>query len=243
MECETLAVFAASEADCKNEFTDIDAECFKLKTAPRISESELTELYTLLHKEIDETNANTLVISGSINPGLGPFYFEKLRRVAFSERVDLVADVTDAMAQAAIERGGLALVKLSQGQLEYLVGTTFKTLGTLIEAAWDLLRYENKQVLVTLGAKGSILVDADNAWFAHVTNNKIWKAENAESAALAGYLTQKERNPETALKTALAWGIAASESNDIADFAPSNINVDTVKITRQPNMDRPLTQL
>ncbi|MFT4185818.1 MAG: hypothetical protein QM613_01100 [Micrococcaceae bacterium] len=240
---ESLAVVATSENDCKSEFTDIDVECFKLKAAPRISESELTELYTLLHKVIDETNANTLVISGSTNPGLGPLYFEKLRRVAFSERIELVADITDDMAQAAIKRGGLALVKLSQGQLEAISGTTFKTLGTLIEAAWDMLRYENKRVLVTLGVKGSILVDVDSAWFAHASNDKIWAAENAESAALSGYLTQKNKEPEIALKTAIAWGIVASKSSNIADFDPSNIDDVAVKITRQPNMDKLLTQL
>ncbi len=156
-----------------------------------------------------DRNPSWLVGSGSLPPGLDSDFYARLVTAAAERGVRVAIDTTRsplALAAAA----GAALLKPNDEELAQVTGRELHTLGDVIVAA-ESLRAPGAQVVVSLGARGALLVDDRGAVLAAATaatTRPPVSTVGAGDSLLAGYL-HAGTNDAAALATGVAWGTAA----------------------------------
>ena len=103
-----------------------------------------------------------LVASGSLPRGAADDFYVDVAAIARQRGAHVVLDTSGAPLKAAINAGGLAVVKPSLGEFESLVGRKLPMAGDQAQAAMQIVSSGKVEALVvTLGHEGAVLVDAD----------------------------------------------------------------------------------
>lgn len=101
-----------------------------------------------------------LVVSGSLPDSVAPAALADLLRQAMQRGIRCIVDSSGEALQAAVEVGGLTLIKPNQKELAALSGQEMTLPSSVLQAAHDLvLRGAAQYVVVSLGAQGAIVVD------------------------------------------------------------------------------------
>ncbi|WP_370560139.1 6-phosphofructokinase II [Edwardsiella tarda] len=128
--------------------------------------AELTaEEFAALRQKIAALPATALlVVSGSLPDSVAPTAFADLLREAIQRGMRCIVDSSGEALQAAVEVGGLTLIKPNQKELAALSGQEMTLPSSVLQAAHGLvLRGAAQYVVVSLGAQGAIVVDRQ-AW-------------------------------------------------------------------------------
>lgn len=103
-----------------------------------------------------------LVLSGSMTPGLGEDFFDRLRAHVLDRGMRIVLDSSGAGLRLALGLGAY-LVKPSQSELEAMAGGPLADDAAIIAASRSLIgRGLAEIVLVSLGARGAMLITAQS---------------------------------------------------------------------------------
>lgn len=149
-----------------------------------------------------------LVASGSLPRGVPADFFARLTALMAPRGVRLALDTSGAALAAAVEAGGLALVKPSQGEFEALTGRKFTSPARIGEAAQALVQAgKAAMVAVTLGHEGAVLAHAGGVLIRPGAQVKVQSATGAGDSFVAGMVHALAGGADAA--TALAWGMAA----------------------------------
>jgi 1-phosphofructokinase len=91
-----------------------------------------------------------------------------------------------------------------------------------------------ESVLVTLGPRGAVLVNADGAWHASAPPITVVSTVGAGDSSLFGYLLGDVtgRDPEQRLALAVAYGSAAAGLPGTTIPHPRQVRTDLVDVTR-----------
>ncbi|WP_422376333.1 1-phosphofructokinase family hexose kinase [Roseibium sp.] len=123
---------------------------------PEVSAEELAPLLSY----VAQTDADYVVASGSLPRGAPDSTYADMMDALEGKGVRFVVDTSGMALKAALDRGGVFLVKPSIGELETLSGRSLDEQGAR-EFASDLVeRGAAENVAVTLGTKGALLVSA-----------------------------------------------------------------------------------
>jgi 1-phosphofructokinase len=149
-----------------------------------------------------------LVCSGSLPPGVDPGFYAELVIAAHERGVPVAVDTTgQALAEAAA--AGADLLKPNEEELASATRRRLRTLGDVVAAAHHL-RSPHAQVVVSLGARGALLVADGGEVLASVaaTDRTPVSTVGAGDSLLAGYL-HAGTHDAAALAVGVAWGTAA----------------------------------
>jgi 1-phosphofructokinase len=171
---------------------------------------------------------------GSLPPGAPPDFYARLAaRVPNRVRVAVDADGA-ALREAATAQ--VALLKPNLSELEVLVGRRLPTLGEVIEAAQGVVADGIDGLLVSLGADGAVFVDADGATHAEARIDDVVNTVGAGDALLAGFLAGG--GDRDALRSAVAWSVAACRSPGTRMRVVTTRDVDAVEVHDVVRADR-----
>lgn len=149
-----------------------------------------------------------LVASGSLPRGVPVDFYARLARLLAPRGVRLALDTSGDALAAAIEAGGLDLVKPSQGEFEALMGTRFSGPEAIGEAALGLVRAgKARRIAVTLGHLGAVLADADGVMLHPGLTVAVQSATGAGDSFTAGMVDALLRGEPN--RRAFLRGIAA----------------------------------
>ena len=110
---------------------------------------------------IEELKTSFLVISGSLNEGLEPNFYQKIIEAAKKSDVKIIVDTSGEALEKVVETG-VYLIKPNIGELAKLIGVERLELPDVEQAAKDLITKGSAEiVVVSLGADGAILVTKD----------------------------------------------------------------------------------
>ncbi|RVQ68701.1 1-phosphofructokinase family hexose kinase [Croceicoccus ponticola] len=110
---------------------------------------------------VGQAKCGWMVASGSLPRGVPADFYARLAAICTQRKVRLVLDTSGEPLAAAMEAGGLCLVKPSLGEFETLVGRKLETLEAVGDAALTLVKKGNaQQIAVTLGHRGAVLAHA-----------------------------------------------------------------------------------
>lgn len=124
---------------------------------PLVRESEWRE--ALAHCAAQQ--GEWLIASGSLPRGVPDHFLATLAAETRARKARIVIDSSGPALMAAVEAGGLFLIKPSQGEFEKLVGRRLSGPEAIGAAAMDLVRAgKADHVAVTLGHEGAVLAHA-----------------------------------------------------------------------------------
>lgn len=148
-----------------------------------------------------------VVASGSLPRGVPDDTYAAIGRIAAARGARFVLDAADAALRAALDAGGVFLVKPSIGELERLVGHHLDEDGVRT-AARDLVasgKVEN--VAVTFGVAGALLVNAKGETRLAARKVKVASAVGAGDAFVGGMVHALSNGAE--IGDAFLWGASA----------------------------------
>jgi 1-phosphofructokinase len=193
---------------------------------PRLTDREQDRL---IDAALDALGAaEWLVASGSLPPGVGADFYARLVRTAHGRGVRVAVDTTSRPLLLAAGAGA-DLLKPNDEELAAALGRTLVTLGD-VRAAADELRAGGTQVIVSLGARGALLVDDGGAVLAGAAQDSRRtpvSTVGAGDSLLAGYLHAGTRDA-AALAVGVAWGTAAVALP--GSQVPSPVDVDGIDV-------------
>lgn len=169
-----------------------------------------TEAEALLDAAVAATtDADALVCSGSLPPGLPPTAIARLVAAARSAGAAAIVDATGPALIAAC-RAGADAVKPNAEELRETVGD-----DDVVAGARRLITEGAGLVVVTLGADGMLAVSADDAGrvvrarLPEALDGNPTGAGDAAVAAIAACFARGQREPGSVLRQAVAWSGAA----------------------------------
>ncbi|MCS6710746.1 1-phosphofructokinase family hexose kinase [Brachybacterium sp. EF45031] len=164
-----------------------------------------------------------LMLSGSLAPGLPQDLYARLVHRARSVGAWVGIDTSDAALARVVEQLGTTapdMLKPNAHELGQILGVDGDALersaaagdlGPVQRAATRLHALGVREVLVTLGSAGAVLVTAEGAWWARTADVPVRSTVGAGDSATAGYLLARSRgsDPSERLALATSYGAAA----------------------------------
>lgn len=160
-----------------------------------------------------------LVLSGSIPQGLNPGAYRELMET-LSHHVEVVVDATGELLLQTLAFHPM-LIKPNIHELEDLFNTTITSKEALIHYASILKAKGAKNVFVSLGKDGSILLDEENHYYYQKAyKGTLVNSVGAGDSMIAGFIAGKLQglNSQACLKLATRCGSATAFSNQLATF-------------------------
>lgn len=162
--------------------------------------------------------ARWLVLAGSLPPGVGDdFYADVIRAVRHAHGFHaprIAVDTSGAPLRAVVDHSTPDLIKPNASELGDLVGEHLDDddLERVRAVAAAIVPDRSAAALVTLGARGALLVTAHGAWVAETPRVGVASTVGAGDSALAGYLIAESEGapPEARLRRAVRYGAAAA---------------------------------
>lgn len=236
-------------ADTRSNITLVDADGITTKInapgAPLTAgavDSLLAELADQITQSTHAGNVPLVVGAGSLPEGAGTDFYVRVCALAAELGARTVLDTSGAPLRAAVQAGGLALVKPNDDELAELVGRELLTVADVVDAAREVMACGVDAVLVSLGAHGALLVGPGEPVWAGGAPLVPLSTVGAGDITLAGFLSglvpsSTALTPTVltdALVRAVAWGRAAVLLPGSAVPTPADIHLADVTLSHPP---------
>jgi len=180
-----------------------------------------TDVAQLIAAVVDASEgASWLVLAGSLPPGAGDRLYVDITRAvrgrwgASAPRI--AVDTSGAALRIVVAEASPDLIKPNDEELADLAGVVLEP-GTDLAAAVlgvarALVPAKVAAALVTLGADGAVLVNADGAWQGTPPRIRVVSTVGAGDSSLAGYLLADVagEDPAERLRRSIQYGAAAA---------------------------------
>jgi 6-phosphofructokinase 2 len=171
---------------------------------PTLSDEEFRAFLTA----VEEVQGEWLIASGSLPHGVPDDAYAQMACIAASKGQRFVLDTSGVALKAALDRGGLDLVKPSLGEIEHYVARELKDFAAQDAEAMALVRCgAARMVAVTLGRDGALLATCDGVYRMPAMDVPMHSSVGAGDAFLAAATMALSRG--VGPMDALAWGTAA----------------------------------
>lgn len=163
-------------------------------------------------------NMDYIVASGSLTEGIPADFFARIAAIAKQKNAKLVVDTSGHYLTTALECG-VFMIKPNLGELSFISGIKELDKDTAVEAARMIIaKKQCEVVVVSMGAKGALLVTADIAEHVAAPDVKIKSTVGAGDSMVAGIVfgLSKNKTFREALQYGVACGTAATMNEGTA---------------------------
>lgn len=180
----------------------------EINTSGPVIPSEAME--ALMHKLGDLNGGDTLVLSGSIPPALPRDAYAAIMARVAGKGIRCVVDAEGEVLTATLLHRPF-LIKPNLRELSALVGKELITDEDILSAARDLQTRGARNVLVSLGGRGAILLDEDGGrCVCPALGGASVSTVGAGDSMVAGFLAGLPEGYDSALRLGLAAGGATA---------------------------------
>ena len=169
-------------------------------------------LMQLIHKVEKLQEPDMVTISGSLPPGVNPEIYHKIIEIAKNRGATVVLDTDGKALKTGIDACP-DVIKPNIHELSRLKEMELKEIEDIIKAAKSIQAQGVRIVLVSMGAKGILLLSEEEKWIASPPAVTVENTIGAGDSAVAGFiygLTQGQQ-----LKDALAFAVAAGTATTL----------------------------
>lgn len=169
------------------------------------------ELIRIIRQVENLKNPEIIVISGSLPPDVHPEIYYKIMEIARKMGSKLILDTDGAALKTGIQ-GSPDVIKPNVHELGRLVGKELKGIDEIISTAQTFCDQGIANVLVSMGAKGILLVSKKELFLAVPPQIKVINTIGAGDSAIAGFVfgITSGKSIRDALITAVAAGTATT---------------------------------
>ncbi len=188
---------------------------------PKVSDENIEELINKLTKL---TSDDVLVISGAIPNTLPSDTYERILERIKNNHVTLIVDTTKDTLLKTLRYHPL-LVKPNKEELEELFNVSIKDDEELAKTAYRLIELGAKNVIVSLGGDGALLVEGNgNHKIIRSPKGKVINTVGAGDSLVAGFIDEYFRSHDIhkAFKRGIATGSASAFSENLATLDKVN---------------------
>ena len=212
IDCDFVKVQGTTRINVKLNDTDINA------AGPDISESDLQHLY----KKLDNIkNGDFLVLSGSVPKTLPQNIYETILERLKDKGIEFVVDAEKDLLLNTLKYKPF-LIKPNHHELGQIFGVEISDFDTALTYAKKLIGMGAKNVMVTLGDLGAVLVcESGEAYTQTAPKGNVVSAVGAGDSTIAAFLSEcfNGGNYNDCLKFAVAAGSATAFSHGLATKA------------------------
>lgn len=184
------------------------------EVGPNISSDELNNLL----QKLDSIPINsTLIMSGSIPPGIPNDIYARIMRRVSDKNIKFVVDTRGEALLSAVKEKPL-IIKPNLDELLEIFSSDDRSHESIIEKAKYLIDKGALNVIVSLGEEGAILVDNEKNVIKQDAYHGIVKnTVGSGDSLVAGFVMAFDKGKELALKFGVALGSASSFKEWLAD--------------------------
>lgn len=185
---------------------------------PDIGEQELAELLQRLDKL---TDGDVLFLSGSIPATLPNDIYQRIMQILQGKEVAIVVDATGELLLNVLAYKPF-LIKPNKHELSEIFGVELKAPADVVPYARKLQEQGARNVLISMGGEGAVLVSEKGEVFAASAprgelKNAVGAGDSMVAGFMAGYIAQKDYTH--AFYMGLAAGSASAFSENLATAA------------------------
>lgn len=215
-------------SDMKEKFTVLEENTrinIKMKTSygeteiagksPQITEENLKDFFEKISKI---KSGDKIVLSGSVPKSLSDnIYVEIISKIP--DGVDIILDTRGEAFELALEKG-VFLTKPNQKELEDFLGKKINSVDELVLAAKELQAKGSKNVIVSLGEKGSVCLTQEKVLLGNAPKGDLVSSVGAGDSMVAGLLygLELEKSIEEAYSYAIASGSSTAFSEGLTSL-------------------------
>lgn len=213
----------------KNDFINVLNGCCRINTkiktdkneteingvGPLISTSNVQELFSKLNKL---SKNDILVLAGSIPPSLSEDFYEQILKHLQGKNIKVIVDARKNLLLNVLKHKPF-LIKPNHHEISEIFNTEIKHTKDLIFYGNKLKEMGAKNVLISLGKDGAILLTEKNEIFkSNIPKGELKNSVGSGDSMVAGFITGYLKNEcfEEALKLGAATGSATAYSYDLA---------------------------
>ena len=204
---------------------------------PNISEKDLQKLYD----KIDNLkNGDILVLAGSIPSTVDDKLYENIMKRLEDKNIKIVVDATKNLLLNVLKYNPF-LIKPNNHELEEMFNVKLNSIEDISKYAKKLQDMGARNVLISMGKDGALLLTENNEVFLSNTpkgtvKNSVGAGDSMVAGFIAGYLNTNKY--EEALKLGAACGSATAFSSDLAtkDYIDRLVNEIEVKNIKYDNV-------
>src|SRR5215471_6665411 len=191
--------------------------------------------------ELGECDADYVVASGSLPPGVPIDFYARLPAIVRSTGARLILDTSGAALQAAMSAGGIYLAKPSLGEFETLTHRKFETAEEIVEAGTSLVANGAVENLaVTMGRDGALLAYRSGTLRLNGPKVKPVSAVGAGDSFVAGMTVALARGQD--VQDAFMLGMAAGTAAVITPGTQLCRREDVERLYEEVAAERALVQ-
>ncbi|MGL5642611.1 MAG: 1-phosphofructokinase family hexose kinase, partial [Paraclostridium sp.] len=199
---------------------------------PNIDDVALNKLY----EKLDKLKQNDiLVLAGSIPKTLDSSLYENIMKRLESKNIKIIVDATKDLLMNVLEHKPF-LIKPNNHELEELFNVKLESIEDIITYAKKLKEMGAKNVLVSMGKDGALLINENEEIFiSNVAKGEVKNSVGAGDSMVAGFIAGylNSNSYEEALKLGAASGGATAFSNDLAKKEDIYKLIDEIKVERR----------
>ena len=175
---------------------------------PEILPYELMRMIQLVEKL---ENPEIVIISGSLPPGVNPEIYYKIMEIAKNMGSKIVLDTDGEALKKGIQIAP-DIIKPNVHELSRLSGQDLRNIQQIISTAQTFCDQGTRTVLVSMGARGILLVSKKERYLAVPPQVKVVNTIGAGDSAIAGFVfgMVSGKTPQEALACAVAAGTATT---------------------------------
>lgn len=210
------------------EETEINAK------GPNISEEDLQKFYEKIN---NLKNDDILILAGSIPSTLDDKLYENIMKRLENKNIKIVVDATKSLLLNVLKYNPF-LIKPNNHELEEIFNIKINSIEDIIKYAKKLQDMGARNVLISMGKDGALLVTENNEVFLSnvpkgTVKNSVGAGDSMVAGFIAGYLNTNKY--QEALRLGAACGSATAFSNDLAtkdciDNLINEIKVNKIKL-------------
>ena len=199
---------------------------------PHISDEKLKELFDKLSylKEDD-----ILILAGSIPSTLSEDLYEKIIKHVENNKVKVVVDATKNLLLNVLKYNPF-LIKPNNHELEEIFNVKLDNLNDIITYAKKLQEMGARNVLVSMGEDGALLITENGqVLISNAPNGRVINSVGAGDSMVAGFICGylNSNSYEEALKLGSASGSATAFSSDLAKKELIHELIKEIKVERR----------
>ncbi len=180
-----------------------------------VNQNDIEKLHEKINKIGNEKECDWIILSGSVPKGVNEEIYEEICKNLDGKNVKIIVDTTGEFLLNTLKYKPF-LIKPNKQELEEIFNVKISNKDEAIEYARKLKEKGAKNVLISLGEDGAILVDENNEShrISAIKGVKRISTVGAGDSVVAGFVAgyQKYENYEKALKMSMAAGGATANS-------------------------------
>ena len=199
---------------------------------PHISDEKLKELFDKLS---DLKEDDILILAGSIPSTLSEDLYEKIIKHVENNKVKVVVDATKNLLLNVLKYNPF-LIKPNNHELEEIFNVKLDNLNDIITYAKKLQEMGARNVLVSMGKDGALLITENGqVLISNAPNGRVINSVGAGDSMVAGFICGylNSNSYEEALKLGSASGSATAFSSDLAKKELIHELIKEIKVERR----------